>query len=353
MPSHIQVRIEIEHGSVVKRWLSTAVAPPDQKRMPSIRVAGETFILESEGKTRSKTYSFSASSEASGKILVYDSFDQRSAEEALLFAKKVGAQALFATHQPNAAVTIPTILMSQKYFEFIKSLPSSSSVSVVSLCGSVKDIDVTLKAQHVSTERKAFVWKSKMFVPTSILDETTSNLTFGIMMDATRFIFRDANEKIDAGDDRFSGKVCLFTNLRPGDANRAVRIAMEHGAKALIICGRETPELSDIALPVIANIDRDQLLHLEKAGFMTFSSDLGLSISYGEPGEVTANQKSDQSSIKSAGKVDPPSGSPPRNHQPQGDPPGSQGYVSTFIGHAWKAGSGVVKAGSEAVKKVF
>ena len=275
--SSIQVLLEIEHGSAIKRWLSTALVPLGEHPPPTVDVSGEAVIAKSERKTRSSEYLFSPNSNVKGKSCVCESFDEMSANEAMLFANKVGAQALLVTHEPDVAVTIPTIVISQEESEYIKGLPASM-ISAVYISGSYKVINVTLRTQRMTTESdQSFQWKSKMFVPTSLIEKTISGLDFRIMIDTAPFVFRDGDSYIASGDDCFSRKICLFNAVYPGDANRAVEIATEYGASALFICCKETLDWSRLTLPALA-IDRDQLEDLKKAGLS--SGDLGVNISY-------------------------------------------------------------------------
>ena len=49
----MKIRLEIKHGSVVKRWQSTAIIPLGGSNLSSIELSGKIVILESASKTRS------------------------------------------------------------------------------------------------------------------------------------------------------------------------------------------------------------------------------------------------------------------------------------------------------------
>ncbi|KAL7555253.1 hypothetical protein ACHAWF_018911 [Thalassiosira exigua] len=295
--SSVQVLVEIEQGTAIKRWLSQALVPLGKHPL-SIDVSGKAFYAQLERKTRSSEHRFSESSgeEARGKICVCESFDTRSTDQAVQFAEKFGSRALLVAHEPDVGVTVPTVLVSQQQFKDIGGFPDAT-ISVVYISGSYKALDVMIEAKRVSIDSKPVDWQSKMFVSTSMAEKASSNLTFGVMVDAARLIFRGPDNKI-AHDDysQFSGKVCLFHACYHGDTNQAVEIFTGCGARALFICCKEAPDWCSIrlSLPVVL-VDREQFGALKRAGGL-YSDDLGVTFSYGE-----------SNSTAKGNEVDPPS----------------------------------------------
>ena len=292
-----QVRIEIECDSLIRRWvLDDAVIPLIKGQdLMSVYLRGEAVTLQSRiTRSRSSQSFFTTSREdIDGKFVFINAFDTRQVDEALSFAAKSGARALLASHEPDTFVTIPTILIPPEICSFIENLPSPPQVTVVPFSGSYRAINVELRAEQViRNDAEPVDWTSKMFIPTAMLKNTTNTFHVAYVIDATPFIYRDVHNKIDSigpgrNGDRLSGKICLFNVTHPGDADRLVKHATELGASGLILCGRETPDFTTtkITLPVLANIDSDQLMLLKKAGLKSGDtpddSYLELHISYG------------------------------------------------------------------------
>ena len=263
--SSVQVLLEIEHDSAIKRWLSTALTPLGE-HPSTIDVSGEVVIAKSERTTGSSKCRFSTNSDAKGKVCVYESFDKRSADDAVLFSNKAGARALLVAHEPGIAVIMPTIIMSQEHFSYFKDLPAAI-ISAVYISGSYEVIDVALTIQRMSTEPdRPFQWKSKMYVPTSMIEKTVSGLEFKMLIGAP--FYRDGRSKCIASfvsSQEMSGKICLVDVIYPGDSDRAVELATECGASTLFIYGNWGPDWYNLTLPAIA-IDGKQHEALKKAG---------------------------------------------------------------------------------------
>lgn len=344
----VQVRIEIEHRSIIKRWISTeAIFPVNNGKKSPLQLTGKAVILDCEGTTRSSRPFFNTTVEdIKGKLCVFKSLDEQSSNEALIFAKKSGAQALLTTHLPSTRPTIPTILIPRDLSAFMNKLPSKPQVTVVPLTGSYTTVNVTLTAELMSDSTKSVEWKSKMFIPVTLVKETTHSLQFAEMMDITRYAFRDHRDKLSSldfcgADDHVSGKICLFNATHAGDANRVVELLTKHGARALILVGKDVPDHTEITLPVLDNIDKDLLMHLKNAGLDSTGIDFGLTIEY--TGEVkTKPSSSDPQSKIDAPETPPASPASHRHSHQKKDPPTqSQGFF------------GGIKAGVKAIASAF
>lgn len=332
----MKVRLEIKHGSVVKRWQSTAITPLGGSNLSSIELSGKIVSLESASKTRSDRSFFTTSKDKiNGKICAYKSSNEWQADEALLFARSSRAQALLVVHKPNVVATIPIILVPCDACEFIESLPSPPSISAVPLNGSYKAIDVKLVAEQIGlNDSNPVEWPSKMFVPTTMLNETKLNLRNSFLVDASCCVFRDHNEKIDCIDPDYAsilaGGVCAFYASHPDDANRAIELAMQHGAEALIIQGKHLPDYTQITLPVLTNVDSNTLTKLKRLGLSSSTSSLHLTIIYGD--EDTTVVKEPNTQLVSPSKIDPPDSESPSDTKP--DPLEKTGFIGAIKG-AW------------------
>ena len=74
-------------------------------------------------------------------------------------------------HAPNdARVTIPTIVISEEQFQYIKDHPRAT-ISTVFVHSSYKGIDITLEAQSTSLYSHATPskWQTKMYLPVSMV----------------------------------------------------------------------------------------------------------------------------------------------------------------------------------------
>ena len=343
--SNIQVLLEVKYGTVIRRWLSSAIVPLGEN--PStFNISGEAVIAKYETKTRSSKYAFSTSSDdIIGKVCVCGSFDTRSADEAVEYASDYGAQALLVRNEPDIGVTIPTMLMSDEQFKYIEDHPRAT-ISAVYISGSYTSIDATLRIQKMSSEmstessNQSIQLKRKMFVPTTMLNNTISDLDFRTIIQAHPF----RTDKIisDLGED-VSGKICLFETIHSGDADRAIQLATEHGASALILCCKDSPDWSNLTIPSLT-IGKDDFEELKRTGLL--SKDLGVTISYGEVDTVIEQRK------------DPPSSIPLDRHQTQEsqqerDPPESTSFSARVINYAKKAFLGYSPKSKEEFKAII
>ena len=237
--------------------------------------------------------------------------------------------------------------MSQEHFRYFKDLPAAI-ISAVYISGSYEVIDVALTIQRMSTEPdRPFQWKSKMYVPTSMIEKTVSGLEFKMLIGAP--FYRDGRSKCIASfvsSQEMSGKICLVDVIYPGDSDRAVELATECGASALFIYGNWGPGWSKLTLPAIA-IDGKQHEALKKAGLG--SGDLCVTISYDKDSTFAEDIKLSSSQPRS--RVDPPSHPPPQRPRQQAkrepnEPKGNWGIFS-WVGKASKASFGYTPKSKE------
>ena len=104
--SKIQILLEVKHDAAIRRWLLSAIVPVGV--YPStFNVSGDAVFAEHEMKLRSSKYAFSTSrSEVRGKICVCDSINERSTDEAMIYASDFGAQALLGKISPTSFIFV-------------------------------------------------------------------------------------------------------------------------------------------------------------------------------------------------------------------------------------------------------